>query len=353
MKQVTLKNPIDAHVHFRQDEVLETTIPQTAWRFAHAIVMPNTKPPIQTLEDVHRYKKEIMEFVPKEYHFEPLMTFKILPETDPDQVDRLVPRSVGVRCQSLVIAGKIYPKGLTTHAEDGVDDYFALWPVFEKMQKLDIPLCIHGEMPGGHIEGLHREREFLRTLKLIARSFPDLRIVMEHITTADAVEAVLSLPANVGATITAHHLMITCDDVGFDRMQPHNYCKPVAKFRADRDALVYAATSGCPKFFFGSDSAPHAKESKECDCPCAGVFSAPILLPLLAQIFDEHNALDRLEKFVCSNAARFYRIGRLLSTPDLHVTLWNSPMVVPEMVGEFVPFKAGETINWSIGKNEP
>ncbi len=352
MKQVTLKNPIDAHLHVRQEKTLATTVPLAASQFAQAIIMPNPKPPIQTAEDVLRYKQEILEHVPKGNHFEPLMTFKILPETDPDQVDRLVPASVGVRCQSLVISGKIYPKGLTTHAEDGVDDFFALWPVFEKMQELDIPVCLHGEMPGDHIEGPDREREFLRTLKLIVRSFPDLRIVMEHITTDAAVDAILSLPANVAATITAHHLMITCDDVGVDRMQPHNYCKPVAKKKADRAALIYAATSGCPKFFFGSDSAPHDKHSKECDGPCAGVFSAPILLQCLAQTFAEHNALDRLQRFACDNAKAFYRIIRYTSTPNLVVTLWNSPMVVPSIIDGFVPFMAEQKLSWSI-KNEP
>lgn len=354
MKSITLKNPIDAHLHVRKGDTLATTVPLAANQFAHAVIMPNTKPAIQTVEDVRRYKAEILEHVPRENYFEPLMTFKILPETDPKEVRRFRPESSAGSGLSMssVIAGKVYPKDLTTNAEDGVDDYFALWPVFEKMQELDIPLCIHGEMPGKDIEGLHREREFLRTLKLIVRSFPKLRVVMEHITTDAAVEAVLSLPANVAATITAHHLIITCDDVGVDRMNPHNYCKPVAKMRADRDALIYAATSGCPKFFFGSDSAPHDKTSKECDGPCAGVFSAPILLPLLAQIFAEHNALDRLERFVCRNARAFYRISRYVGLPDLLVTLMNSPMVVPSIIDGFVPFKAGQELSWSIAKNE-
>ncbi len=354
MQSITLVNPIDAHLHLRQEKTLAITVPLAASQFAQAIIMPNTKPPIRTPEEVYGYKRAIMELLPQNSYFEPLMTFKILPDTSPDDVDRLVPRvftTGNERAQSLVVAGKVYPKGLTTNAEDGVDDYFALWPVFEKMQELDIPLCLHGEMPGDDIEGLDREKEFLRTLKLIVRSFPNLRVVMEHITTNDAVAAVLSLPANVAATITAHHLVLTCDDVGVDRMRPHHYCKPVAKRRKDRDALIYAATSGCPKFFFGSDSAPHTKEAKECDCPCAGVFSAPILLPLLAQIFAEHNALDRLEKFTCRNAGLFYKTIRHAAQTDLIITLWNCPMVVPEMIDGFVPFLAGKTIPWSIGKN--
>lgn len=332
--------PVDAHLHVRQGDLLRMVAPITAQYFSYAVIMPNTQPAISTPEDVQQYRAEIVRTTGDFKKFIPLMTFKILPAFDP----RL---AIGMNYAGAV-AGKVYPKGLTTNAEDGVDDFFALFPVFEAMQNYGLVLCLHGEMPGNHIEGLDRERAFLRTLSLIARTFPRLKIVLEHITTDAAVETVLQLPNNVSATITVHHLLLTHDDVGADRMRPHNFCKPVAKARADRDALIYAATSGCPKFFFGSDSAPHSADRKESAECCAGCFTAPVCLPLLAEIFERHNALDRLEKFVIWSAATFYRLSFPMENQRQTLTLVKKPMKVPDRIGPVVPFWAGQEISWSV-----
>lgn len=334
---------VDMHVHFRDyrgdsdnPPLLSKIAPYTARQFSKALVMPNLTPPIRTAEDVIDYRRAIMAAVDGDRDFEPLMTFKILPDTHAGSLESL--KRAGA------VAGKVYPKGLTTNTEDGVEDFFALYDVFAEMQSLDLVLSLHGEMPGVHIEGLNREQAFLRILFLLARTFPKLRIVMEHITTEAAVEAVLQLPDTVAATITVHHLLLTHDDVGGDRMRPHHYCKPVAKFAADRDALIQAAISGCTKFFFGSDSAPHPMDRKECAECCAGIFSAPVALPLLTQTFEEHNALPRLKKFVHDNAAEFYGLSPARST----VTLVKRPWRVPDEMDGFVPFMAGQVLEWDV-----
>lgn len=336
MKTLELFKPFDMHVHFRQGEMCQLVAPVTASHFSRAVVMPNTHPAIRTTNDIRRYRSEILAATKGYPNFLPLMTFKIYPDTNPNDV-------YGLRDEGAV-AGKVYPKGLTTNAEDGIEDFLALRPVYEAMERANLVLCLHGEMPGEHIEGMDRERAFLRTLCLIARSFPKLRIVMEHITTAAAVDAVLSLPGNVAASITVHHLKLTHDDVGGDRMRPHHYCKPVAKLRSDRDALLYAATSGCPKFFFGSDSAPHPKDKKECEECCAGVYSAPVALSLLAEIFENCGALDRLQYFVRLSAQEFY----LISGTNEKIQLSKDPWVVPKGQPYLVPFYAGETLQWKV-----
>lgn len=333
MRQITLPFAFDAHVHLRDGEMLKNVARLTAKYFSHAIVMPNLTPPIRTTDDVQEYESRINEAIQPGTLYKSLMTFKIYPDTQPCDVP------VGI------VAGKVYPKYLTTNAEDGVEDYFSLYPVFREMEIRHIALCLHGEKPGKDIEGIDRESAFLRTLFFIAKTFPHLRIVMEHITTAAAVDAILQLPENVVATITAHHLVLTHDDVGGDRMNPHNFCKPVAKRASDRDALIEAATSGCPKFFFGSDSAPHPREKKECSECCAGVFTAPIALQLLAQIFEEHNALDRLANFTGEFARRFYNVNKFEEKP---ITLVKEPMNVPHQYGGVVPFLAGQQISWSV-----
>jgi dihydroorotase len=336
MNELIIVKPFDMHVHLRQGELLSCVTPFTAQHFSRALVMPNLKPPICTPEALKKYREEILVAAGSRAEFEPLMTFKIMPGMSPEYL--LALKEAGA------IAGKVYPKGLTTNAEDGVEDYFALWSVFSKMQELGLVLCLHGEKPGANIEGLDREKAFLRTLFFMARTFPNLHIVLEHITTEAAVEAVLQLPNNVAATITVHHLLLTHDDVGGDRMRPHNYCKPVAKRSSDRAALIEAAISGCPKFFFGSDSAPHTRETKECSECCAGIFTAPVALPLLAQIFDQHNALPRLETFVHHAAGKFYGLKTSACALRLVKERWN----IPRQFGNIVPFMAGERLEWMV-----
>lgn len=337
---LTIPKPLDMHVHLREGDLLRMTVPRTARYFSKALIMPNLTLPIRTAKDVSLYRQEIMVAASPSSDFEPLMTFKILPDTDPSTLKGL--KGAGA------VAGKVYPKGLTTNAEDGVEDYFALHPVFTEMQKLGLVLCLHGEKPGKNIDGLNREHAFLRTLFYLARTFPKLRIVLEHITTAAAVDAVLHLPDTVAATITVHHLLLTHDDVGGDHMQPHHYCKPVAKFASDRDALVEAAVSGCPKFFFGSDSAPHLRGRKECSECCAGIFTAPIALPLLASVFKQNGALDRLRMFAHDAALRFYGLYEKPPPHAVTIMLKDEPIRVPEEIGGVVPFCAGQWLAWSV-----
>lgn len=338
--EITLPKPYDMHVHFRQGALLRAVAPWTARFFAAAVVMPNTEPPVLTAHDVVSYRQQIFDAIGPLTGFQTLMTFKIRPDTDYHSVASF--KAVGA------VAGKVYPRELTTNSGDGVEDYFALRNVFAAMQDLELVLCLHGEKPGIALEGLQREAAFLRTLFLLAKTFPRLRIVLEHITTAAAVDAILALPATVAATITVHHLILTHDDVGGDRMSPHHYCKPVAKSTADREALVEAATSGCPQFFFGSDSAPHLREHKECGSCCAGIFTAPVALPLLAQTFAARHALDRLSLFVHDSAKCFYRLGRLLWLDPTTITLVDTAMSVPHDIEGIVPFCAGQSISWSV-----
>lgn len=343
MDEFIVRKLFDAHVHFREGDMLRTVAPITARYCSHALVMPNLSKPVRTWEDIHRYREEIKEAVGKPSGFTPLMTFKILPNTTPQSV-----QDIARCCPESAAAGKVYPYGLTTNAQDGVTDYFALFDVFSAMVPKFV-LSLHGEKPGKHIIGRDREHAFLRTLRLIACTFPKLRIVLEHITTAAAVDAILGLPENVAATITVHHLLLTHDDVGSDRMCPNHYCKPIAKDPADRDALIEAATSGCPKFFFGSDSAPHPREGKARlhDC-CAGIFTAPVALPLLVEVFEKHDALSRLEAFTSGFGRQFYGIPTYTERASDLLHVLRKPWTVPEEIGGIVPFYAGKELPWQI-----
>ncbi|MBU6389666.1 dihydroorotase, partial [Patescibacteria group bacterium] len=240
------------------------------------------------------------------------------------------------------VAGKLYPEGVTTNSEDGVNDIPALYPVFERMAKEEFILCLHGERPG--VFSLDRETAFLPVLEEIATRFPNLKIVLEHVTTEAAVELVKKLPDTVAATITVHHLYLTLDDVIGDKIRPHHFCKPVAKRPEDRAALLAAATSGNPKFFLGTDSAPHAVETKECEAGCAGVYTAPVAIPLLAEIFERQNALDQLEGFTSFFGAEWYG----LPPNAAHITLQKQEWIVPDRCGTVVPFRAGKKLTWKV-----
>lgn len=337
--ELHIRKFFDAHIHFREDKMLLNVAPFTADYCSYAVVMPNLQKPVCNARDVDNYRNDIMRAVGANSGFNPLMTFKVYPDTSAQEVRELA--RVGTK------AGKIYPRGLTTNAHDGIEDYFGLHHILATMEQEKMILCLHGEKPGKDIPGLKREHEFLRTLFYLARTYPNLKIVLEHITTAAAVDAVLKLDANVAATITAHHLYLTHDDVAGDKLHPHNFCKPIAKHAEDRAALIEAAISNCPKFFFGSDSAPHPRNSKECSDCCAGVFTAPIIGPLLAQIFDIQHALNRLEKFVYHHGAHFYEIPD--DSKPVMGTLQKVPMCVPgEYAGGVVPFKANETLDWTL-----
>jgi dihydroorotase len=329
-----VRSPDDFHVHFRQGTMLKNVVNHTASVFKRAMVMPNTEPPIRNGEDVARYYLEILDAIDPQYQgFEPLMTFKITPATTVEDVQSVA---------DLVIAGKLYPDGVTTNSQGGVTDFYALYPVFAAMQEYGIVLSLHGEKPGAFC--LDREEKFLATLTQIVQDFPDLKIVLEHATTKAAVTLVQQLPDNVAATITLHHLELTLDDVVGTMNQPHHFCKPIPKRYEDRDALLKAAFSGNPKFFFGSDSAPHLKERKECSEGCAGVFSAPVAMTSLIALFKQHGHLERLEDFVSTFGANFYG----LDVNEEQIQFIQEEWQVPAIYAGVVPYKAGKTLSWKI-----
>jgi dihydroorotase len=331
MKTKTLLMPLDMHLHLRVGVMLETVAPLSAYSFSGAIIMPNLVPPVTTLDDVVEYKKRVMLAVPNDY-FEPYMTLfyknysKAFLESVADEITAI----------------KLYPDGATTNSDGGVAsfDIEQMRETLETMAELEIPLCVHGESAGFVMD---REAEFMSVYELLAKNFPKLKIIMEHITTKDAVE-MLDKYDNLYATITIHHLLLTLDDVIGGMMMPHHFCKPIAKRPEDLDALLSIALEAHPKVMFGSDSAPHPQHKKE-SCGCAaGVFTAPIALQLLCEIFDQYGKLDNLQAFVSDNAQNIYGI-----CPEFkEVTLENRPFEVPASYGNVVPMYAGETINWAI-----
>lgn len=329
MKTLTLPLPDDFHVHLRQGELLKNYAKTVAKEFGRILVMPNTVPPIASAENVRDYYAQIKSAAPQ---LDLLMTFKLNAKISADELVKM--KEAGV------VAGKYYPAGVTTNSEDGVSEFESIFPVVAEMEKLGLVLCIHGEEPSAFC--LDREKEFIRRVEILAERFPKLRIVFEHLSTAAAVEAVKRLPANIAATITAHHLIHTLDDVIGGSLQPHHFCKPLPKRPEDRKALREAAFSGNPKFFFGSDSAPHAQSKKECCCGAAGVYSAPVAIPVLIQLFESANALDKLPNFIAGFGADFYGIPR----PTKTVTYINSPWTVPANVDGAVPLFANQTLNW-------
>lgn len=335
MKTHTLLMPLDMHIHLRDGVMLENVAPLSAFSFSGAVVMPNLVPPITTLEDVKAYKQRIIAAVPNDY-FEPYMTLFYKNYT------KAFLKSVADE----IIAIKLYPAGITTNSEGGVTsfDIEEMRPTLEAMSELNIPLCVHGETDGFVMD---REAEFMSIYELIATNFPDLKIIMEHITTKAAVD-MLDKHENIYATITVHHLLFTLDDVVGGMMMPHNFCKPIAKRPEDLDALLSVALSAHPKVMFGSDSAPHPQDKKE-SCGCAaGVFSAPIALQLLCEIFEQYDKLENLQAFVSDNAQNIYGI-----CPEFkEVVLERRPFVIPKMYANVVPMYAGQAINWAIADIE-
>ncbi len=293
--------------------------------------MPNLTNPILTAEDALAYYGRIVRVDPK---FQPLMTIKLVPST--------TPKIIRDAKKAGVIAAKFYPEGVTTNSQDGAKRLKELYKQIEVMQEEGMVLCLHGEMPG--VFTMDREKAFLKDLLQATRDFPKLKIVLEHITTEDAVGYVSNMLETVAATITVHHLMITLDDVIGDKLQPHNFCKPVAKTPADLRALRYAATEGNSKFFLGTDSAPHLMPWKECASGCAGVFSAPCALSLLATVFEEMNALHRLNEFTSENGAKFY--GLPLNSGNIEIIKKENE--IPTNTGNIVPFMAGKKVNWEV-----
>lgn len=331
MNELELPLPDDFHVHLRQDDALSGYVSDYAKQFGRGLVMPNTLPPITTPELLADYRQKILEACPD---FEPLMTFKL---------HRDYTRSVLEKMQlEGAVAGKYYPAGVTTNSQDGISDLESVFSVLEIMESLGLVLCVHGEEPG--IFCLDREYAFIRSMEKIIHRFPKLKIVFEHLSTQAAVDFVFNAPATVAATLTVHHLMFTLDDVIGECLQPHHFCKPLPKYPKDRDALLKAAFSGNPKFFLGTDSAPHSKEKKECVCGAAGVYSSPVALPLLAEIFEKAKNLARLPDFIGAFGADFYGLERTWKKIVLKRETWK----VPDLIHGAVPLAAGKTLHWKI-----
>ncbi|WP_274426659.1 dihydroorotase [Chelativorans sp. YIM 93263] len=302
MKKLTIRQPDDWHLHLRDGQVLEAVTRYSATHFARAIIMPNLVPPVVTTADAAAYRERIQASLPKGSAFTPLMTLYLTEESSADDIE------AGFR-DGLITAVKLYPAGATTNSQSGVRDIEAVYPILERMAEIGMPLCVHGEVTDPEIDIFDREAVFIeRVLAPLRRRLPELRIVMEHVTTRDGVEFVQAQDENVGATITPHHLIINRNAILAGGIRPHYYCLPVAKRETHRLALRAAAASGSGRFFLGTDSAPHIDPLKESACGCAGVFNAPNTMACLAHVFEEDNALDRLEAFTSLNGPTFYRL---------------------------------------------
>jgi dihydroorotase len=334
-ESLTIRRPDDWHVHLRDGEMLRLVAPYTARQFARAIVMPNLAPPITSVEAAVAYRDRISAAAPG---FTPLMTCYLTDQTDPDELARGYSEGVW-------IAAKLYPAGATTNSASGVTDVRKIYRALERMQAIGMVLCVHGEVTDPDVDVFDREAVFIeRVLKPVVFDFPELKIVFEHVTTSEAVHFVTDSGPQIAATVTPQHLIINRNALFAGGLRPHAYCLPVAKREKHRLAVREAATSGSPKFFLGTDSAPHAREAKQSDCGCAGIFNAPNALESYAAVFEEEGALDRLEAFASVNGAHFYG----LPLNEGQVTLERSDVSVPAEIGGVVPFHAGETLRWKF-----
>lgn len=344
MQRLTITTPDDWHLHFRDEAMLEETVPATARCFRRAIVMPNLVPPVVNAEQALAYKDRIMANVGDFSDFEPLVTLYLTNTTTPDDIREAK--------ASGIVASKLYPAGATTNSDAAVKGIEALYPVFQTMSDVGMLLLIHGEVTENHIDIFDREAEFIeRHLKHIVAAFPDLKIVFEHITTADAADFVLSCGENVAATITPQHLMLNRNDLLVGGIKPHNYCLPVLKRNIHQQRLREVVASGSPKFFLGTDSAPHEKHKKESACGCAGCYSAWSALELYAQVFEELDALDKLEGFASHYGPDFYGLPRNTGTVTLVKDEWHIPAEIKLPNGDdIVPFMGGQPCQWRLEK---
>jgi dihydroorotase len=339
---ITIRRPDDWHVHLRDGAMMAAVLPHTARQFARAIVMPNLAPPVTDIAGALAYRERIMAKLPARSEFTPLMTAYLTDGSDPAEIAR------GYE-QGVFAAVKLYPAHATTNSAHGVTSIDRVMPVLERMAAMGMPLLIHGEETDPEVDVFDREAVFIdRTLDPLRRRLPGLRIVLEHITTAEAVDYVEAGGPNLAATITAHHLIINRNAIFQGGIRPHLYCLPIAKREKHRLALRRAATSGNTHFFLGTDSAPHAIPTKETACGCAGICTAPCAVELYAEVFDEDGALDRFEAFASLNGPAFYR----LPVNETRATLHREPLVIPSAIGEgdlaVAPFRAGETLRWRL-----
>ncbi len=339
---LTLTRPDDWHLHLRDGVALKAVLPDTARQFARAIVMPNLRPPVTTTDLAGEYRSRILAALPQELNFEPLMTLYLTDNTSADEIKR-------AKASGFIHGVKLYPAGATTNSDSGVTDILKCNAALEAMQAVGLPLLVHAEVTDGNVDVFDRERVFIdRHMTPLLKHFPGLKVVFEHITTKDAADFVMNAPANVGATITAHHLLMNRNDMFKGGIQPHHYCLPILKREEHRVALVKAAISGNAKFFLGTDSAPHAKHTKEAACGCAGMYTAHAAIELYAEVFEAANALDKLEAFASFYGADFYGLPRSTSKITLEKTSWLVPNELPLGDDRLVPLRAGQQIHWKL-----
>ncbi len=343
MHELVLTRPDDWHTHLRDGAALATTVPHTARQFARAIVMPNLAPPVTTLEQADAYRERICAHIPRGGTFTPLMTLYLTDATTPETL-------IGAAASGRIAAVKLYPAGATTHSSAGVTSMERIQPALAAMEEMDLPLLVHGEVTDGTVDIFDREKVFIeRCLEPLAVRFPALRVVFEHITTADAVEFVRAAPHTIAATITPQHLLLNRNDLLTGGIHPHHYCLPVLKREHHRRALMEAAASGHPRFFLGTDSAPHEQGRKESACGCAGIYSAHAALPLYAEAFEAAGALDKLEGFCALHGAAFYRLPVNTERVRLVREPWTVPDSYPLGDGKVIPLRAGAALNWRLG----
>ena len=340
MQTITLTQPDDWHLHLRDGDALRDVVEASARQFARAIVMPNLRPPVTTVDHALAYRQRILAALPEGSLFEPLMTLYLTDTTSVEEVRRV--------SESTDVHGfKLYPAGATTNSDAGVNQLEALYPLFETMERHDVPLLVHGEVTDADIDIFDREKVFIdRHLVPLVQQFPALRVVLEHITTREGAHFVRDSRQGVAATITAHHLLYNRNAMLAGGIRPHFYCLPILKREPHRQALLEAATSGNPKFFLGTDSAPHARQAKESACGCAGCYTAHAALELYATAFDSVNALEKLEGFASFYGADFYRLPRNARQIRLEKSTWTLPEQLSLGDDVLIPFMAGETVSW-------
>ena len=342
MNKLTITRPDDWHLHLRDGEALKTLVPDTAKRFARAIVMPNLRPPITSTQLAIEYRQRILDAVPDGVDFEPLMTLYLTDNTSAEEIAK-------AKESGFVQGVKLYPAGATTNSDSGVTNLDTCTKALEAMQKFGIPLLIHAEVTDTNVDIFDRERVFIdRHLKTLLARYPSLKIVLEHITTKDAADFVAAAPTNCAATITPHHLLMNRNAMFTGGIRPHHYCLPVLKREEHRLALVKAAISGSAKFFLGTDSAPHAKSAKENACGCAGIYSAYAGIELYAEVFEAENSLDKLEAFASFYGPDFYGLPRNSTKMTLVKESWSVPESIPFLDESIVPMRAGQSISWKV-----
>ncbi len=341
-----MTRPDDWHLHVRDGEALHAVLPHTVHQFRRAIIMPNLKPPIRVVKEAFAYRERIMMSVPKGSNFEPLMTLYLTDNTSPEEIVR-------AKKSGFIHAVKYYPAGATTNSDSGVTDIKKVYRALEAMEKHGVVLCVHGEVTDPDVDIFDREKVFIsRILRDLMRDFPGLKVILEHVTTREGVDFVMESGPNIGATITAHHLLMNRNALFQGGIRPHNYCLPVAKHESHRLALIRAILSNNPKFFLGTDSAPHAKHDKEKACGFAGCFTAHTAIELYAEAFEEIGALEKLEAFASFNGPDFYGLPRNTDAITLIKDPWRSAEELP--FGEdqvVVPFRAGSMVQWKIVSN--